>query len=130
MKGYGWALLSVMLVSAAQLLMKWGMTQLPTMSAPLAFALALWHALPATCAVLAGLAAYACSMLSWFFALRALPLSVAYPLLSLSYVLVWLLAVALPFFTDTFSIGKLLAMALILLGVWLVCGRPAAERHS
>jgi undecaprenyl phosphate-alpha-L-ara4N flippase subunit ArnF len=81
----------------------------------------------AAAAVLLGLAAYAFSMLSWFNALRFLPLSRAYPLLSLSYVLVWGLAVAMPIFPDTFSTGKLMAIALIIVGVWLVCSRQASQ---
>ncbi|AUQ27418.1 4-amino-4-deoxy-L-arabinose-phosphoundecaprenol flippase subunit ArnF [Dickeya zeae] len=127
MKGYGWALLSVLLVSAAQLSMKWGMSQLPSLTEPLPFMFAMMVLPIAAAAVLLGLAAYAFSMLSWFNALRFLPLSRAYPLLSLSYVLVWGLAVAMPIFPDTFSTGKLMAIALIIVGVWLVCSRQASR---
>ncbi|WJY15144.1 4-amino-4-deoxy-L-arabinose-phosphoundecaprenol flippase subunit ArnF [Pectobacteriaceae bacterium CE90] len=129
MKGYGWAMLSVLLVSAAQLLMKWGMSQLPSMTEPLLFVSSLFTSLSATVAVASGLVAYAISMLCWFNALRFLPLSRVYPLLSLSYVLVWLLAVILPVFTDRFSPGKLAAIGLILVGVWLVCGKPDNQNH-
>ena len=123
MKGYGFALLSVLLVSVAQLAMKWGMAGLPEMVDPVVFLPALWQTLPATAAVATGLLCYVLSMGSWYFALKTLPLSTAYPLLSLSYVLVWLAAVALPAFPDSFSLGKLFAMALILAGVWLVAGK-------
>ncbi|MGM3176019.1 4-amino-4-deoxy-L-arabinose-phosphoundecaprenol flippase subunit ArnF [Dickeya lacustris] len=130
MKGYGWALLSVLLVSGAQLSMKWGMSQLPALTEPLPFMFAALALPLAAAAVFAGLLAYALSMLCWFNALRFLPLSRAYPLLSLSYVLVWGLAVALPIFPDTFSTGKLLAIALIIGGVWLVCGRHPSRLHD
>ncbi|AUG98848.1 4-amino-4-deoxy-L-arabinose-phosphoundecaprenol flippase subunit ArnF [Pectobacteriaceae bacterium CE70] len=129
MKGYSWAMLSVLLVSTAQLLMKWGMSQLPPMTEPLLFVMSLWRALPAVSVVFVGLVAYALSMLCWFNALRFLPLSRVYPLLSLSYVLVWLLAVILPVFSDRFSPGKLAAIGLILVGVWLVCGKPDNQDH-
>lgn len=123
MKGYGYALSSVLLVTVAQLAMKWGMAGLPAIADPAAFLPGLCLALPATAAVATGLLCYVLSMGSWYFALKTLPLSTAYPLLSLSYVLVWLAAVALPAFPDSFSLGKVFAIALILGGVWLVTGK-------
>ena len=123
-RGFAPALLSLILASSAQLMMKWGIASLPPIADPMAFLPALWHVWPATLAVAAGLLAYVASMLSWYFALKSLPLSTAYPLLSLSYVIVWLAAIALPAFPDTFSLGKALAMAMILAGVYLVCGKP------
>lgn len=124
LKGYGWGLGSVLLVSAAQLLMKWGMAQLPAIAAPLPFLAALRPHWPAALAVAVGLFAYGLSMLCWFHALKRLPLSRAYPLLSLSYALVWLLALLLPGFPDTFSAVRLLAIGLIVVGVGLVCATP------
>ncbi|WP_370677693.1 4-amino-4-deoxy-L-arabinose-phosphoundecaprenol flippase subunit ArnF [Pleomorphomonas sp. PLEO] len=123
-KGSGPALLSVLLASTAQLLMKGGIAALPPMADLATFVPALWHVWPATLAVAAGLVTYVASMLSWYFALKSLPLSIAYPLLSLSYVIVWLAAIALPTFPDTFTLGKAGAMAMIMAGVYLVCGRP------
>lgn len=91
MIGYLWALASVVLVSAAQLMMRYTMmhcsdgTQL--ISALLSAAPWVWW-LPG------GILCYGLSMLCWLFALRDLPLNRAYPLLSLSYVLVCALAVS------------------------------------
>ncbi|WP_026791711.1 4-amino-4-deoxy-L-arabinose-phosphoundecaprenol flippase subunit ArnF [Pleomorphomonas oryzae] len=123
-KGFAPALLSVLLASSAQLLMKGGIAALPPMADPLTFVPALWHVWPATLAVATGLFFYVASMLSWYFALKSLPLSIAYPLISLSYVIVWLAAIALPAFRDTFSLGKAGAMVMILAGIYLVCGKP------
>ena len=50
-------------------------------------------------------------------ALHSFPLSRIYPLLSLSYVLVWLAAVSLPFFHEPFSWRGLAGIAVIILGV-------------
>ncbi|PIJ50728.1 4-amino-4-deoxy-L-arabinose-phospho-UDP flippase [Erwinia sp. OLTSP20] len=128
MIGYLWAAASVLLVSVAQLLMKWAMVQLPPLSSPL-----LWlqsaalTALPGL-ALLAGLMAYAASMLCWFAALRLLPLSRVYPLLSLSYVLVWLAALWLPGFHDRFSGLQLLGMAAIVAGLLLICSHRRTGR--
>ncbi|MFG1175084.1 4-amino-4-deoxy-L-arabinose-phosphoundecaprenol flippase subunit ArnF [Erwiniaceae bacterium CAU 1747] len=118
----GWilALCSVLLVTAAQLLMKWAMIQLPAIDRPLDFTAAVltfsWPGL----ALLAGLLAYAFSMLCWLLALRRLPLSRAYPLLSLSYLLVWGIALFIPSLSESFIWGKLLGGLLILTGLLLI----------
>ena len=96
MRGYAWGAASVLLVTLAQLLMKWGMVQIPLMSfADVSLALIGGYWLPLL-AVGGGICGYALSMLCWFFALRHLPLNRAYPLLSVSYALVYLAAVILP----------------------------------
>ena len=130
-KGLIWCLGSILLVSVAQLALKYAMMELP----PLAFEdlsllrearLSLTMALTMPLAMLAGgLGAYALSMLCWFLALRHLPLNYAYPMLSLSYVLVYLAAVALPWFGEPAGMLKSCGILLILLGVWLInSGRP------
>lgn len=115
MKGYGWIAASVLLVSAAQLMMRWAMPQLPDLSRPISSG-NLPALLPALLLVV-GLAAYGLSMLCWIRALHCFPLSRIYPLLSLSYVLVWLAAVSLPFFHEPFSWRGLAGIAVIILGV-------------
>lgn len=59
-------------------------------------------------------------MLCWFFALRRLPLSYVYSMLSLSYVLVYLLAVCLPWLNESATLCKTLGVALIVFGVRLI----------
>jgi undecaprenyl phosphate-alpha-L-ara4N flippase subunit ArnF len=111
------ALGSVLLVSAAQLGMRWGMTRLPGLDA-----LSSWQMLPlGVLAVLAGaILAYALSMLCWLGALRDLPLGRAYSMLSISYALVYLLAATLPAFNEHFSVLKTLGVTLVILGVMII----------
>ncbi|AJI95391.1 4-amino-4-deoxy-L-arabinose-phosphoundecaprenol flippase subunit ArnF [Yersinia ruckeri] len=120
MKGYLWGLGSVVLVTLAQLLLKWGVIQLPlTGLSGLNLQFFVDHRVP-VCAVAGGLFGYVLSMLCWFFALRYLPLNRAYPLLSISYALVYLAAVTLPWFSETATLLKTIGAAVILLGVWLI----------
>ncbi|KSL95257.1 4-amino-4-deoxy-L-arabinose-phosphoundecaprenol flippase subunit ArnF [Pseudomonas aeruginosa] len=95
----GWlaALGSMLLASAAQLGVRWGMSRL-----------------------------YAASLLCWLAALRHLPLGRAYSLLSASYALVYLLAASLPAFDETFSTSKTLGVGLVVLGVLTVNARRTA----
>lgn len=121
-RGITFALGSVLLVSSAQLGMRWSMSHLPSpeqwLSAPIDLA--------AVAVVLAAILAYALSMLSWLLALRDLPLGRAYSLLSISYALVYLLAASLPLFHEDFSLSKSLGVALVILGVITINSRPAS----
>lgn len=121
-RGIVFALASVLLVSVAQLSMRWSMTRLPRPEQ--------WLAMPsvdstALAVVLAAIFAYALSMLCWLAALRDLPLGRAYSLLSISYALVYLLAASLPLFNESFSFSKSLGVALVMLGVITINTRPA-----
>ncbi|MDD0971152.1 MULTISPECIES: 4-amino-4-deoxy-L-arabinose-phosphoundecaprenol flippase subunit ArnF [Pseudomonas] len=121
-RGIFFALASVLLVSMAQLSMRWSMTRLPRPDQ--------WLAVPsvdstALAVVLAAIFAYALSMLCWLAALRDLPLGRAYSLLSISYALVYLLAASLPLFNESFSFSKSLGVALVMLGVITINTRPA-----
>ncbi|WP_337013631.1 4-amino-4-deoxy-L-arabinose-phosphoundecaprenol flippase subunit ArnF [Pantoea sp. AS142] len=114
MKGYQWVTCSVLLVSAAQLMMRWAMPRLPDVSNLISLpAVALSPAL----LLLAGLGAYGVSMLCWIRALHYFPLNRVYPLLSLSYVLVWLVAVCLPGFHEAFSWHSLAGVVIIVFGL-------------
>ncbi|UIN53940.1 4-amino-4-deoxy-L-arabinose-phosphoundecaprenol flippase subunit ArnF [Pseudomonas kribbensis] len=121
-RGIFFALASVLLVSVAQLSMRWSMTRLPRPDQ--------WLTVPgvdsvALAVVLAAIFAYALSMLCWLAALRDLPLGRAYSLLSISYALVYLLAASLPWFNESFSFSKSLGVALVMLGVITINTRPA-----
>lgn len=114
------AIASVLLVSAAQLLMKWAMTDFALTSDMIAEPLAMMHKLSWSHLVLplaAGIACYGISVVCWMGALARLPLSLAYPLLSLSYPLVYLGALLLPFFHETLNMQRMIAIALIMFGV-------------
>ncbi|MDG0802475.1 4-amino-4-deoxy-L-arabinose-phosphoundecaprenol flippase subunit ArnF [Pectobacterium polaris] len=127
-KGYVWALGSIVLASTAQVLMKSGMLALPSISIAhwpsLSTLLAGWPAV----AVLIGMLCYGLSMVCWFMVLRYLPLSRAYPLISLSYAVVYLAAVFLPWLNEPMSLRKNIGVLIILLGVWLVSRNAQAAR--
>ncbi|EJM19015.1 cation/cationic drug transporter [Pseudomonas sp. GM21] len=118
-RGITFAMGSVLLVSTAQLGMRWSMTRLPSPD----------HWLSASIdpvamvVVLSAIVAYALSMLCWLVALRDLPLGRAYSLLSISYALVYLLAASLPLFNETLSLSKTLGVALVMLGVIIINSR-------
>ncbi|MGU3415338.1 4-amino-4-deoxy-L-arabinose-phosphoundecaprenol flippase subunit ArnF [Enterobacteriaceae bacterium C34A] len=112
------ALLSVILVSVAQLLLRSAMLALP----PVADVTALvWHLIQlqaGTGSLLLGLGGYVASMVCWFFALKRLPLAKAYALLSLSYIAVW--GMALAFQNEAFSWQGLAGVLLVMAGVMTI----------
>jgi undecaprenyl phosphate-alpha-L-ara4N flippase subunit ArnF len=124
-RGITFALGSVLLVSAAQLGMRWSMSRLPSPEHWLTTSIDL----SAVAVVLVAIFAYALSMLCWLAALRDLPLGRAYSLLSISYALVYLLAASLPLFNEAFSLSKTIGVALVILGVITINSRPARSRE-
>jgi undecaprenyl phosphate-alpha-L-ara4N flippase subunit ArnF len=120
MMGYVWAVMSVLLVSGAQLIMKWAMVTLPPVGQTDALVSAFLHVTPGAVALVIGLFAYVFSMGCWYMALRRIALSKAYPLLSISYVLVWAAAIWLPWLHESFSAGKLAGVSVIFVGLLLV----------
>ena len=127
MKGTFWALCSVVLVSAAQLLLRSAMVSLPPVADPLTLLVALMHFAPGSGKLLLGLCGYVASMGCWFLALHRMALSKAYTLLSLSYILVWAAAIVLPGWNEVFSWTGLAGVCLIIAGV-LVIFLPAAQK--
>ena len=120
--GIVWALLSVCLVSGAQLLLRQAMLTLPEVSDVVTL---LWHLLrfdAGTVTLLFGLLGYLASMVCWFFALRRLPLAKAYALLSLSYIVVW--AAALLLQHEVFSLQGLAGVLLVMAGVMKIFSPP------
>lgn len=122
MKGLIFALCSVLLVSLAQLVLRIAMRDLPPITEWLQHVNLLF--LLGT-----GLCAYALSMLCWIVALRYLPLNRLYPLLSLSYVLVWLAAVSIPLFHEPFRWSSFAGILLIVLGL-LAISLPQKQRRK
>lgn len=127
MKGTFWALCSVGLVSAAQLLLRSAMVSLPPVADPLTLLVALMHFSPGSGKLLLGLCGYVASMGCWYLALHRMALSKAYTLLSLSYILVWAAAIVLPGWNEAFSWAGLAGVCLIIAGV-LVIFLPAARK--
>ena len=123
--GYIPAICSVLLVSFAQVAMKYAMSRFPA-SAGIVDIIRDLAGHPADAGwLLAGLAGYALSMGCWFLALKRLPLSKAYALLSLSYIIVWAAAVTLGFRGERFSLTTLAGILSVICGVILVCMPPA-----
>ena len=127
-RGFTFASASVVLVSSAQLGMRWSMTRLPE---PTHWLDALRHgevSLAAVAVVSGAIVAYA--LLCWLLALRDLPLGRAYSLLSISYALVYLLAASLPMFHESFTLSKTLGVTLVILGVLTINSRrPPSSRN-
>lgn len=67
---------------------------------------------------LGGFACYAISIVVWIMALSRVPVSVAYPMLSIGYIVNALAAWWL--FGEILSAGKWMGIAFIIVGVWLV----------
>ena len=112
------ALCSVLLVSGAQLGMRWSMTRLPSPTQWLDTFASL--NLDALLVLGAAVLAYALSMLCWLIALNHLPLSRAYSLLGLSYALVYLGAAWLPGLGEPLSLPRTLGVGLVIAGVMLI----------
>lgn len=129
MKGYFWGIISVILITFAQLCLKAGVTLLPEFKLNHQWMNVNWlfENLPAFGLIFVGLIGYAISMVCWLLALRFLALSKAYPLISLSYVFVYLLAVTLPWFNESAKLVKFVGVLLILLGIWII-SRPEVKR--
>ncbi len=85
-------------------------------------ALSQWLAIITNPELLLGLAAYVVSLVTWLLLLKRLPLAVAYPTLSLSYLLIVLVGVVV--LREPWSWTRVAGSAVIVLGVWLLW-RPA-----
>jgi len=125
--GLACAACSVLLVSAAQLAMRWSMTRLPGLGA-----WPQWLAAPPSALgmLVLGICGYAVSLVCWMAALNHLPLNRAYSLLALSYPLVYVGAALLPGLGGALSPGRTCGVLLILLGVLLVNARRSPPPAS
>lgn len=121
---------SVLLVSGAQLGMRWSMSRLPVPSEWLVGLAQGSLSRIALGVVIAAILAYALSMLCWLGALRDLPLGRAYAMLSISYALVYVLAVCLPTFNEHFSLVRTLGVTLVILGVLIINSRRPERVES
>ena len=117
-QGLLWCAGSVLLVTVAQLALKYAMLRLPPVTPEILPLLREAHWPLAM--LIGGLIAYCLSMACWFLALRHLPLNYAYPMLGVSYVLVYLSAAALPCFEETATLPKSCGIMVILFGIWLI----------
>ena len=108
----------VALNAAAQLLLKAGTNRVGEFSFALENIVPVGSRLATSPFILAGLGCYVVSVVVWILALSRVPVSVAYPLLSVGYVVnavaAWLL------FGESLSMQKLIGIGFIVIGVFLV----------
>ena len=119
MKGPQLALVlgGVFLNAMAQLLLKAGAGSLADLELRASNALAIATRL-VNLPIIAGLGCYVLSVVLWIFALARVEVSVAYPMLSLGYVVNALAAWWL--FDESLSGTRIAGIGVILIGVWLV----------
>lgn len=111
-------MLGVLLNAAAQLLLKAGTNRVGEFAYSLDNLVPVGAKLAASPPILAGLACYVVSVVVWILALSRVPVSVAYPMLSVGYIVnaiaAWML------FGESLTAQKLVGIAFIVVGVWLV----------
>jgi undecaprenyl phosphate-alpha-L-ara4N flippase subunit ArnF len=111
---------SIVLSATGQLFMKAGMQALQSALAAQPIDYGSAAMLSSLAWTISGLASYACSLVVWLFVLARYPLSFAYPLLGLSYVLVYAGATFWPRLAEPASVPRTVGTLLILVGVALV----------
>ncbi len=111
-------LTGVLLNAAAQLLLKAGTNRIGEFAFSLDNLVPIGIKVASSPFVLGGLACYAVSVVVWIMALSRVPVSVAYPMLSIGYIVnavaAWLL------FGESLAAQKLVGIGFIVVGVWLV----------
>ena len=111
-------LTGVMLNAAAQLLLKAGSRAITDVSFSLANTWTLAARMALNPPILGGVALYVISVVFWILALSRVDVSVAYPMLSIGYVVnalaAWLL------FSEQLNAARVAGIGVIILGVWLV----------
>jgi len=111
-------LTGVLLNAAAQLLLKAGARSIAGLPFNLQSAWTIAERLAVNPPILAGLLCYAVSVVVWILALSRVEVSVAYPMLSIGYVVnalaAWLL------FAEALSPARMAGIGVIIAGVWLV----------
>jgi multidrug transporter EmrE-like cation transporter len=111
-------LTGVLLNACAQLLLKAGTNRVGEFAFSLANVIPVGSRLALNPYIAGGLACYVVSVVVWILALSRIPVSIAYPMLSIGYVVNALAAWAL--FGEALGPQKLAGIAFIIVGVFLV----------
>lgn len=111
-------LTGVLLNAAAQLLLKTGTTRVGTFEFSAANIVPMGWQLATQPGIIAGLGCYVISVVVWIMALSRVEVSVAYPMLSIGYIVNAFAAYYL--FGEALTTQKLLGIGFIVVGVWLV----------
>lgn len=113
---------SILASAAAQLLLKIGVSL-----SPVAFHLSLAPTdYPGLWWILGGLVAYGVSLIAWLNVLARIPLSFAYPMLGISYVLVYIGAIASPLLAEALTPMRAAGVLLVACGAAVVSGTHRA----
>lgn len=115
---FGLVLTGVLLNAAAQLLLKAGTNRIGEFAFSWENLLPIGLKVAGNPPILAGLACYVVSVVVWILALSRVPVSVAYPMLSIGYIVNAFAAWAL--FGESLAAQKLIGIGFIIVGVWLV----------
>ena len=111
-------MLGVLLNAGAQLLLKAGTNRMGTFAFSMENVLPIGTSIATSPPILAGLACYVVSVVVWILALSRVPVSVAYPMLSVGYIVnafaAWWL------FGESLGAQKLVGIGFIVAGVFLV----------
>ena len=114
-------LTGVLLNAAAQLFLKAGTNTLGVVS----FSTGEWLSQAARVGlnphIIGGMLCYAFSLVAWVMALSRVPVSIAYPMLSIGYIVTAIAAYFL--FGESLGLSRWLGIAFIIIGVWLI-SRP------
>ena len=116
-KGLLLVLLSVVLVDIAQLLLKYGMTQIGSLDFSSGIFPVFVHIFSNVYVIL-GVLLFVSSSVGWLVALSKMPLSLGYPILSIGYVIVSVLSWI--FFGESLSFLRIIGLAVIVGGVFLL----------
>jgi multidrug transporter EmrE-like cation transporter len=111
-------LTGVLLNAAAQLLLKAGVTRVGEFSFSIDNAIPMGFKLLTQLPIIGGLACYGISVVVWIMALSRVPVSVAYPMLSIGYIVNAFAAYWL--FGESLNAQKLIGIGVIVVGVYLV----------
>ncbi|MGR2660048.1 SMR family transporter [Chromobacterium haemolyticum] len=115
---FGLILLGVLLNAAAQLCLKAGVRQIGHFDFSASNVLPIGWSLVTNLPIVGGLSCYVVSVVVWIMALSRVEVSIAYPMLSIGYVVNALLAYWL--FGEALSAQKLIGIGVIIIGVVLV----------
>ena len=111
-------LTGVLLNAAAQLLLKAGTTRIGSFEFSAGNVVPIGTQLALQPHILGGLACYVVSVVVWIMALSRVEVSIAYPMLSIGYIVNAVAAYYL--FGESLGAQKLLGIGFIVIGVWLV----------
>jgi len=115
---FGLVMIGVLLNAAAQLLLKAGTSSVGTFAFSLENAAPVGWKLATEPHILGGLICYGVSVVVWIMALSRVEVSIAYPMLSVGYVVNAIAAWYL--FGEAVSVTRLAGIGIIILGVYIV----------